>query len=147
MFAKLYQYKTNSISQFPPLLLLLLLPLFLPLPLPPLLSSITKSEQFDFIFMRRTWLENDDCPMVLYNLRLNPNDPHGLHLAKGVIELARADTHSSVGTPAHELLPELLLARLPWLTVVDLVEGTDTHVIPCLLLAINTIALLHVCVV
>ena len=31
--------------------------------------------------------------------------------------------------PAHELLSELLLARLIWLTVVDVVEGVDGRVI------------------
>lgn len=67
--------------------------------------------------------------MILYNFRLDPHHSHDLYLTEGIVKLPRTHTDLLICTPAHELLSELLLARLIWLTVVDVVEGVDGRVV------------------
>ena len=87
---------------------------------------------------------------------MDPHHTHDLYLTESIIVLPRTDTHLLISTPggkhsvvifiitlpattsggketllpAHKLLPELFLAGLAWLTVVDVVESVDTGVVP-----------------
>ena len=85
---------------------------------------------------------------------MDPYHTHDFYLTESIIILSRADTHLLISTPgrqssiipattsggketllllllpAHKLLPELFLAGLPWLAVVDVVECGDTGVVP-----------------